>query len=261
MKRPFLIALLVLVVAAVAAVVVFVVVKPFESNEVGQLSSDVPIADPPSTSGKPFIPPEPGVYLFEVTRERGQGTEKVEFLEPEEVEPGVFEQTHWKEDDFGFQGLRFARVLWYPNGSYVVSSSIGVGEGACFLEPPMVGVPSAMQVGDEWRSVSRCRGDDEPTRASETRVVGRETVTIGGEDVETFVLESLSFFEIQGAKLSNEGPSWYSPKYRLTVKAEVIVAIVDSRFGSGGSGSSFSSTGSSGSLVTHVLKSTQPAPP
>lgn len=259
MKRWVVIIALILVVAGVAAVAVFVVVKPFDPEEVGQLSPDIPLANPPSTSGTPFMPIEPGVYFFDVTREGRQGTEEADFLEPKELEPGVFEQTAWVKDDFGFQGLRFGRSRWYPNGSYAIAGTNGVGEGACFFEPPMLGTPHPLKVGDAWKSVSRCRGDDEPTRKSQTRVVGKETVNIGGEAVETFVLEFLSFFEVRGAEISNVGTSWYSPSYRLTVKAEVFVDLVDSSSRSGPSGSSSSSAGSSGPPITRVLRSTQPS--
>ena len=262
MKRRVVIAAVILAVVATVGVGLFVVMDRFAKDDAPELSSDVPLADPPATSGKPLMPPEPGFYFSDVTRARGTGTEEIEILEASEIEPGVFEQTHWVEDDFGFQGLRFSRVRWYPNGSYAIASSIGVGDGACFFDPPVLATPQTHRVGDAWRTDSRCRGDDEPTRKSEIRVVGKATVNVGGEDVETFVIESLSFFEIQGVPYSNEAISWYSPKYRLTVKSEVIPALVDSErpgFSPPGSSSSRSTTGSSNSVIIHVLRSTQPS--
>lgn len=169
------------------------------------------------------------------------GTRWVEFGDPVEEEPKVFRQTSWTTDTFGTQGLRFGQVAWYPNGSFGLARSKGVGDPPCIFTSPAMAYPRTIAIGDEWETSVRCRGDDDdvdPTVGT-SEVIRKDAVTVAGIDVETFVIRSKLLFNALNLRISNEGESWYSPDYKLAIKSDILVNNYDPDGSNASSGTLF----------------------
>lgn len=209
----------------------------------GQSSSPPDKGPKPSTEGDPFPPPAPGVYEYTVDRGGQMGSQWTEYGEADEVQPKVFEQTSWTTDSFETQGLRFGRAAWYPNGVFGLSHSVGVGEPPCIFTSLVLSQPRHIEVGDSWETSVRCRGDDEDLapHSGSSEVVRKETLTIDGIDVETFIIRSEGFFNARNLRVSNEGESWYSPTYKLSLKSDIVAKShsTDAQFSGGSPGTRF----------------------
>ncbi len=203
-RRRWLIALAVLVVALVAAGITFAVVL---DRQPGPASVDEAVDDftgggdhDDGTAGARTPPPE-GVYVYE-----GTGSESLSILPGSHDQgprmPGTvthlddgcwsfhieYHEDHWQEWRYCAGGAS-GQDLIEKGGKTYQAWDLGVaaiGNTSTFRCPDSVVIRADAEPGDRWHQ--ECHGtsdtvDGTTVSAGDTRFVGEETVTVGGEDV------------------------------------------------------------------------------
>ncbi len=190
-----------------------------------------------STSGtRRILPPAPGTYEY-----RTQVSTMSSSQETAPQQDSVTTYTFQRADKQGASYLQVVKVgagksasqrsnRWSPDGLYRVRDT--TSDGPCTFDPPRLAIKFPIRVGQSWRlGVRECR---EPAASRGYRLTGHETVTVtrsdiltvGAEEVECFVVESVSSSTVttpDGKSISDtKTVQWFSPKYGLFLRVQQI---------------------------------------
>lgn len=180
----------------------------------------------PSASGDapapPGLKPFAGTYQFHTT---GHATlngspQSIDMQTPSTVED--VSDTDQRTTSSGGQGQQIQVARYSPDKVELVSLELKGALNKTFNGPVLLSpVPSA--VGQTW-NWSMQSSDTDPTKKTtltqSSRVDRTETVVIGGQSVEVFVVETDITFSSPATDLNGTGhlTNWFSPVYKLPVK-------------------------------------------
>ena len=110
----------------------------------------------------------------------------------------------------------------FNNGSLILTvlgAVIKNGRGS--FDPPLGGIPVEFQVGKKWSGSSTQTGNDGRTYKLQlqTKIVGRETITVPAGTFQTYVIEN-TLYVSGGPTISIK--RWVDPRYAFAIKSEEL---------------------------------------
>ena len=162
------------------------------------------------------VMPTPGTYTVNVT-----GSASVNGA-PQSIPPQNSYQIIQESDTDQRQTGDFETLVrWAPEGASLVRFKIGQAGKEFVPAQPVLYMPFDGST-TEWTWPPITSTDGKTTIEQSSRIVGTDTVDVGGQPVSTFVVESVLTFKGDLVGTANL-TSWVSPDYRLAVKTHTVI--------------------------------------
>ena len=158
----------------------------------------------------------PGTYTYKVTGTMTVGTpQKVDTTSTLKVDP--LQGTDQHSAQTGQQGGQETVLRYQADGVYLVNLKLtGPVNKEFKLEPPGLAFAQPATIGKAWGWSAKST-DGATTVKSDFKVLRTETITIGGEQVPTVVMETKVVTD-GDVKSTSTGTMWVSEAYRLIVQ-------------------------------------------
>lgn len=190
--------------------------EPDETDD-GQPSSPAPGGG----EGYPTSPPRAGTYTY---RQEGETVAGPFTLTPDPQgtltarrPDGIRQRQIRRYADSPEQSAE--QVLLYRSGGVYLhsyESTFATTSVSCTMDEPLLVVDLPLEVGNSWEDDGRCGG---MTMSLRGRVSATEDRTVGGTEVETFVLKVIVQTSGDGIEQNTTQTLWVSPEYRLIVRS------------------------------------------
>ena len=207
-------------------------------------SSAAPAPGPQPATSAGIKATAPGTYTYKVTGTMTVGTpQKVDTTSDLKVEP--LQGTDQRSTQTTQQGSTEQVLRYQADGVYLVQLELSGAVAKEFvLNPPGLAFPQPATAGKKW-NWSATSTDSKTTVKSDFTVLRTESIVIGGESVQTVVVEA-NVVTDGDVKSTSKRTMWVSEAHRLIVRQDEKV---------NGTYSGFAFSGDTSS----VLQSTKPA--
>ncbi len=172
-------------------------------------------------------PPLPGTYVYSWSRQDGAESDSGE-RRTVVVDDGTTDGDHSQLVKHGSGGGSATNeVTWRRDGAYVTATTYVTGpvKQRCDWDTAVKELALPLDIGAEWSYAASCTatfGGEPMTidRKGDFEVVGVDRVTVGGEAIDTWKLESVEEFAFSTSdRMRHETTAFFSPRHGLVVKS------------------------------------------
>ena len=213
-----------------------------------------------TTSGQtigPLTPPKPGIYNFHTTGSvegsalggRTDASQNSSItVKPTDGAPSDGSTYLTYSTQSGIRGGEDIDHVWKKDGEFIlrnhqrVFTGFGTASGTCEYNPALLSTPSDLAVGRSWTNNANCNVEASGAKLdliqkATMKVTGTKKFNIGGKEVNTYVIETVSDLtqsgSIQGQNISEvvqeKSTQLYDPAISMSVHTLTVVASTSSR--------------------------------
>ncbi len=195
---------------------------PAEPSEGSPEPAGEPASRETSSAPAPEVatvdPPLPGTYRYAQDGETRAGVFTIRPDDEGTLDVASPEGNRQRQVREFSSNQSLEQVMLYRKGGVFLESFVSrfaTSEIRCDLEEPIKVVDLPLTVGTSWKDTGRCDGMTLTVSAKVTREVTR---TVGGERVDTFVLNVRSEADGEDLRQTSDSRLWVSPDHRLIVR-------------------------------------------